>query len=246
VPFWATLPAAALVSFVMGVLLGLPALRFEGLYLALVTLAMGLAIPQLLKYFDSWTGGTTGLNLKKPVPPVGLPIDRDRYLYLLALIVLLAMFWIGSNLLRGRTGRALVAIRDHPISATAMGIDAARYKTLAFGTSALFTGVAGAMNAIVIGFVSPDSFPPFLSLSFIVGSTIGGIATVGGAIFGGLFIEFVPTWTSDISDAAPWAVLGLTELLFIYLMPTGIAGFFGPRLGRWMHLVSMTRLGRKI
>jgi branched-chain amino acid transport system permease protein len=245
VPFWATLPAAALVSFIIGVMLGLPALRFEGLYLALVTLAMALAIPQLLKYFDSWTGGTTGLNLKKPAPMTVLAIDRDRYLYLLALVVLIAMFWIGSNLLRGRTGRALVAIRDHPISATAMGIDAARYKTLAFGTSALFTGVAGAMNAIVIGFVSPDSFPPFLSLSFIVGSTIGGIATVAGAVFGGLFIEFVPNWTSDISDAAPWAILGLTELLFIYLMPTGIAGFFGPRIGRWTVIALMSRQGRK-
>ena len=232
VPYWATLPVAALVSFVIGVVFGLPALRLEGLYLALVTLAMALAVPQLLKYFDSWTGGTTGINLKKPVPPVGLPIDRDRFLYLLALIVLLVMFWIGSNLLRGRTGRALVAIRDHPISATAMGIDTARYKTLAFGTSALFTGVAGAMNAIVIGFVSPDSFPPFLSLSFIVGSAVGGIATVGGAIFGGLFIQFVPNWANDISDAAPWAIYGLALLLCMYLMPTGIAGFFGPRVGR--------------
>jgi branched-chain amino acid transport system permease protein len=245
VPFWATLPAAALVSFVIGVLLGLPALRFEGLYLALVTLAMALAIPQLLKYFDSWTGGTTGLNLKKPFSPAGLPIDRDRYLYMLALLALIVMFWFGSNLLRGRTGRALVAIRDHPISAAAMGIDTARYKTLAFGTSALFTGVAGAMNAIVIGFVSPDSFPPFLSLSFIVGSTIGGIATVGGAVFGGLFIAFVPNWTSDISDAAPWAILGLTELIFIYLMPTGIAGYLGPRIGRWTSFVFTSRQGRK-
>ena len=245
VPYWATLPPAALISFLIGVLFGLPALRVEGLYLALVTLAMALAAPQLLKYFDSWTGGTTGINLKKPLAPVGLGIDRDRWLYLLALVVLIVMFWIGANLLRGRTGRALVAIRDHPISAAAMGIHTARYKTLAFGVSALFTGVAGAMNAIVIGFVSPDSFPPFLSLSFIVGSTIGGIATVGGAIFGGLFIEFVPNWASDVSDAAPWAVLGLAELLFIYLMPTGIAGFFGPRIGRWTTSAFTLRQGRK-
>ena len=245
VPFWLTLPVAAIVSFVVGVGFGLPALRLEGLYLALVTLAMALAVPQLLKYFDTWTGGTTGLTLKKPMAPAMLGLDRDRYLYLLALIAMLAMFWLGSNLLRGRTGRALVAVRDHPISAAAMGIDIARTKTLAFGTSALFTGVAGAMSAILIGFVSPDSFPPFLSLSFIVGSMVGGIATVGGAVFGGLFVVFVPNWASDISEAAPWAINGVVLLAFMYLMPTGVAGFFGPRVGRWFSQIAQSKAGRK-
>jgi len=244
-PFWLTLPVAALVSFIIGVAFGLPALRLDGLYLALVTLAMALAVPQLLKYFDTWTGGTTGLTLKKPPVPTTLGLDRDRYLYLLAYFALLVMFWLGSNLLRGRAGRALVAVRDHPISAAAMGIDVARTKTLAFGTSALFTGVAGAMSAILIGFVSPDSFPPFLSLAFIVGSMVGGIATVGGALFGGLFAVFVPNWAADISDAAPWAINGVVLLAFMYLMPTGVAGFFGPRLARWLRQFAQSKAGRK-
>jgi branched-chain amino acid transport system permease protein len=188
VPYWATLPAAAATCFVLGVLFGLPALRFEGPYLALVTLAMAFATPQLLKYFDTWTGGQQGLNLVKPLPPPGLGLDRDRWLYFVVLAALLIAMRVAANVLNGRSGRAFVAIRDHPIAATAMGINLARYKTLAFGTSTLFTGVAGALSAMVIGFVAPESFSLFLSLSFLVGSAVGGIATIGGAIVGGLFI----------------------------------------------------------
>ena len=131
---------------------------------------------------------------------------------------------VAANILHGRTGRAFVAIRDHPIAAAAMGIDIARYKTLAFGISTMFTGVAGALSAIVIGFVAPESFGLFLSLSFLVGSAVGGIATISGAIVGGFFIEFVPNWANDISDAAPWAVYGLVMLLFMYVMPGGVIG----------------------
>jgi branched-chain amino acid transport system permease protein len=232
VPYWATLPPAALVGFTLGLLFGLPALRFEGPYLALVTLAMAVATPQTLKYF-SWTGGQQGLHVAKVSPPTGLPIDRDRWLYLFVLVVLLIAIRIAANLLNGRTGRAWMAIRDHPIAAAAMGIDTARYKTLAFGTSTLFTAVAGALSAIVVGFVAPESFSLFLSLSFLVGSAVGGIATIGGAIVGGLFIEFVPNLANDISDAAPWAIYGLAMLLFMYAMPRGVVGSLGP-LAAWL------------
>jgi branched-chain amino acid transport system permease protein len=233
VPYWATLPPAALICFALGVLFGLPALRFEGPYLALVTLAMAVATPQLLKYFDSWTGGQQGINLLKVQPPPGLAVDRDRWLYLVVLAVLVLAMRVAANLLKGRTGRALVAIRDHPIAAAAMGIDVARYKTLAFGTSTLFTGVAGALSAIVIGFVAPESFNLFLSLSFLVGSAVGGIATISGAIVGGFFIEFVPNFASDISDAAPWAIYGLAMLLFMYVMPRGVVGSLAPLARRF-------------
>jgi branched-chain amino acid transport system permease protein len=237
VPYWATLPAAALICFALGVLFGLPALRFEGPYLALVTLAMALATPQLLKYFDTWTGGQQGINLVKPMPPPELGIDRDRWLYLVVLVVLILAMRVAANLLHGRTGRAFVAIRDHPIAAAAMGIDTARYKTLAFGISTLFTGVAGALAAIVIGYVSPEGYSLFLSISFLVGSAVGGIATIGGAIVGGLFIQFVPNLANDISDAAPWAIYGLAMLLFMYSMPRGVVGTLGPlvtRAAQWL------------
>jgi branched-chain amino acid transport system permease protein len=240
VPYWATLPPAALICFGLGVLFGLPALRFEGPYLALVTLAMAVATPQLLKYFDTWTGGQQGINLAKTLPPPGLGIDRDRWLYLVVLAVLLIAMRVAANMLHGRTGRAFCAIRDHPIAAAAMGINAARYKTLAFGTSTAFTGVAGALSAIVIGFVAPESFSLFLSLSFLVGSAVGGIATIGGAIVGGLFIEFVPNLANDISDAAPWAIYGLAMLVFMYAMPRGVVGSLGPWLA-WAHRAALKK-----
>jgi branched-chain amino acid transport system permease protein len=241
VPYWATLPAAALICFVLGVLFGLPALRFEGPYLALVTLAMAVAMPQLLKYFESWTGGQQGIVLVKPLPPPWLGLDRDRWLYFVALAVLLLAMGIAANLLNGRTGRAFVAIRDHPIAAAAMGINTARYKTLAFGASTLFTGVAGALAAVVIGFVAPESFTLFLSLSFLVGSAIGGIATIGGAIVGGFFIEFVPNLANDISDAAPWAIYGLAMILFMYVMPRGVVGTLAPWLARALQQLERRR-----
>jgi branched-chain amino acid transport system permease protein len=243
VPYWATVPPAALICFALGVLFGLPALRFEGPYLALVTLAMALATPQLLKYFDTWTGGQQGINLVKPLPPPGLGIDRDRWLYLLVLAVLLLAMRIAANMLHGRTGRAFVAIRDQPIAAAAMGIHTARYKTLAFGTSTLFTGVAGALAAIVIGYVSPEGYSLFLSISFLVGSAVGGIATIGGAIVGGLFIQFVPNLANDISDAAPGAIYGLAMLLFMYAMPRGVVGSLGPWVARLMQQLERHRVG---
>jgi len=241
VPYWATLPPAALICFVLGVLFGLPALRFEGPYLALVTLAMALATPQLLKYFENWTGGQQGINLIKPVPPPELGIDRDRWLYLVVLVVLILAMRVAANMLHGRTGRAFVAIRDQPIAAAAMGINTARYKTLAFGTSTLFTGVAGALAAIVIGYVSPEGYSLFLSVSFLVGSAVGGIATIGGAIVGGFFIQFVPNLANDISDAAPWAIYGLAMLLFMYLMPRGVVGSLGPLTTRLAQLIAPRR-----
>ena len=244
VPYWATLAPAALICFVLGVLFGLPALRFEGPYLALVTLAMALATPQLLKYFDTWTGGQQGINLAKPMPPpwlAGLGLERDRWLYFVVFVVLLLAIRVAANMLHGRTGRAFVAIRDQPIAAAAMGIDNARYKTLAFGTSTLFTGVAGALSAIVIAYVSPESYSLFLSVSFLVGSAVGGIATIGGAIVGGFFIQFVPNFANDISDAAPWAIYGLAMLLFMYAMPRGVVGSLGPWVDWLMHRIKSHR-----
>src|SRR5215469_12351298 len=245
VPYWATLAPAGLVCFVLGVLFGLPALRFEGPYLALVTLAMALATPQLLKYFDTWTGGQQGINLVKPVPPATLGLSQDRWLYFIALVALLIAIRVAANMLSGRTGRAWVAIRDHPIVAAAMGIDTARYKTLAFGTSTLFTGVAGALSAITVGYVSPESYSLFLSVSFLVGSAVGGISTIGGAIIGGFFIQFVPNFANDISDAAPWAIYGVALLLVMYLMPRGIVGTLGPWLNHAIENFRSTRHAAK-
>jgi branched-chain amino acid transport system permease protein len=230
VPYWLCVPAAGAVCLLVGFLFGLPALRLEGVYLALATFALGVALPQLLKYkaVEEWTGGVQGITLMKPDPPIasllGLKLNPDRWLYLFTLAVMVLMFVLGWNLLRGRVGRALIAIRDHPIAASTMGIDNALYKSLAFGVSALFTGVAGALGAIAVAFVAPDSFTIFLSISFLVGMVVGGLASISGAIWGALFIQFIPNVADQISKAAPWAIYGALMIGFMYVMPTGIAG----------------------
>ncbi len=149
VPYWLTLPAAGAVCLAVGFLFGLPALRLEGLYLALATFALGVSMPQLLKYknFEHWTGGVQGIVIAKPDPPFGLPISQDQWLYFFCLAVMLVMFALGANLLRGRVGRALIAIRDQPVAAEAMGVNNALYKSLAFGVSAMYTGIAGARSS---------------------------------------------------------------------------------------------------
>jgi branched-chain amino acid transport system permease protein len=226
VPYWATIPAAGAACFVAGFLFGLPALRLEGLYLALATFALGVAMPQLLKYhhLEKWTGGVQGIVIAKPEAPWGLPVNADQWLYFFTLLVTVVMFVLGWNLLRGRVGRALVAIRDHPVAAEAMGVNNALYKSLAFGVSALYTGVAGALGAIAVQFVAPDSFNIFLSIVFLVGIVVGGLASIAGALYGALFIQFVPNIADEISKAAPWAIFGIIMIGFVYLMPTGVAG----------------------
>jgi branched-chain amino acid transport system permease protein len=219
-----TLPVAGVLCLVVGFLFGLPALRLEGLYLALATFSLALAVPQILKYFEHWTGGSQGLVLNKPSAPWGLKLNPDQWLYFVTLAVLVILFWLGANLMRGRVGRAVVAIRDHHIAAEAMGINSALYKSLIFGVSAAYTGVAGALSASAIAYVAPDSFTAFLSITLLIGAVIGGMASISGAIFGAFFIQFVPNWAQDISKAAPWAIFGVFLIVFMYVMPFGIAG----------------------
>ncbi len=227
VPYWLTIPAAGAVCLVAGFLFGLPALRLEGLYLALATFALGVAMPQILKYkgFEHWTGGVMGIVIVKPEPPEWSGLTQDRWLYFVVLVCLVALFVVAWNLLRGRIGRAMVAIRDQPIAAQAMGVNTAMVKSLTFGVSAMYTGIAGALGAIVIQFVAPDSFTVFLSISLIVGVVVGGLASIPGAIYGALFIQFIPNVADQISRAAPWAIYGIFLLVFMYAMPTGVAGF---------------------
>ncbi|WBY00463.1 branched-chain amino acid ABC transporter permease [Ramlibacter tataouinensis] len=226
VPYWAAIPVAGLVCLVAGFLFGLPALRLEGLYLALATFALGVAMPQILKHkaLEHWTGGSMGVVLIKPDPPAWAPLSQDQWLYFFTLAWTAGLFWAGWNLLRGRVGRALVAIRDQPIAAQAMGVNTALYKSLTFGVSALYTGVAGALAAIAVQFASPDSFTIFLSLTLLVGVVVGGLASISGALYGALFIQFIPNIADQISKAAPWAIYGIFLIGFMYLMPSGVAG----------------------
>ena len=227
VAYYWTLPAAGGVCFVVGALFGLPALRLQGLYLALVTFAAAVALPQLLKFhgLEDWTGGVQGIVVDQPDVPGFLPIDIDQWLYYFTLAVVLVMFAGASSLVKSRTGRAIMAIRDHEIAAAAMGINAPVYKTLTFGVSALYTGVAGALGALAVQFVAPDSFPLFLSIYLLVGLILGGMGSLPGCLFGGLFVLYVPNIAESVSRGLAGAVYGIIMLLVIFAMPSGAAGF---------------------
>lgn len=231
IPYWITPAISFAVCLVAGYLMGFPALRLAGHFLALATFALALATPQMLKFkgIEDFTGGVQGLVLMKPEAPFefsmfGQPLNADRWLYFYTLFVAAIMFLVGWNLLRGRVGRALIAIRDHPIAAAAMGINLPVFKSITFGMSAAFTGVAGSLGAIAVAFVAPDSFTVFLSITFLVGVVVGGLATIWGAVFGAIFIQFIPNVADEISKSAPWAIYGVFLIGLMYLMPTGVMG----------------------
>lgn len=225
-PYWATLPPAAVLSALLGVLIGFPALRLGGLYLALTTFSLAVAVPQILKVnaLEGLTGGVQGLSTDKPDAPFGLPLSADQWIYLFTLAVGAIVFLIGWNLIRGRTGRAMMAVRDHATAAEAMGINLAALKIRTFAVSAMFTGIAGALSTIAVQFVAPDTFAFFLSITLFVGLVVGGVDSIVGALFGGAFIEFIPNIANDISKAAPGAIYGLILIGFMFVAPRGVAG----------------------
>lgn len=227
VPYWLTLPAAAAICAAVGFLIGLPALRLEGHYLALTTFSLAIAIPQLLKInaVSTWTGGVQGLMIDKPDAPFGLPLSGDQWLYLFSLGVGCIFYLIAWNLTRGRIGWAMMAVRDHGLAAEAMGVNLALLKTRTFAWSAMFTGVAGALSAIVVQFVAPDAYGVFVSIFLFVGLVVGGVASIGGTILGAMFIEFVPNIATQLSKAAPGAVYGVLLIAVMFLMPQGAGGF---------------------
>ena len=236
-PYWATLPCAAIVSFIVGYLFGLPALKLEGHYLALATFALALAVPQILKYkwLEGLTGGVQGIVLSKPEVPFGLPLNEDQWLYYYCLVVMVALYWAAANILNSRSGRAMMAIRDQYMAADTMGIDTALYKTVTFGISAAYTGIAGALSASAIAFVAPDSFNIFLSIKFLIGLVVGGIGSLAGSVVGGIFYVLVDNSAQALStfikndlglqfDLSAYTVFGILLILLMYMMPMGIVG----------------------
>ncbi len=234
-PYWATLPVAAVVCFGLGFAVGLPALRLSGPYLALVTFALAVAVPQMLRAqaLEAWTGGVQGLVVTGPDAPAWIKLSQDQWLYLFTVGVAVLMFLLAKNLLRGRVLRAMLAVRDHPMAAQAAGIDVARLKTAAFAVSAAFTGVAGALAAITVQFVAPDSFPVQLSITLFVGLVVGGAGTLPGAVIGAAFLTFVPNFSEQISKSAPGLAYGVLLVAVLYVMPSGIAGLATTLLRRY-------------
>lgn len=240
VPYLATLPVAAVLTFALGLALGVPALRLRGLHLALVTLSIAIFLVPLLKRFSTLTGGSMGLTVPKPAAPAGVPLADDQWLYFLALVGTGAAFLATRNLLRSRAGRALQAIRENEAAAEVLGVRLSFYKTSAFAWSAMFAGAAGSVYTWAIGYVSPDSFTITLSITMLAGLVVGGLGSLSGPLYGAVFVMFVPSLAQDVNKAAPGVIFGLLIILVMYVAPTGLAGLVRRGLGAGRALARAT------
>jgi branched-chain amino acid transport system permease protein len=232
------------VCFVVGVIVGMPALRLQGTYLAVVTLAVGVIFPSLVRRFASLTGGSAGLFGLQYNPPSGIgyfsgPNGRTIWMYWVSIVVLMLSCLVVWNLMRSRTGRAIIALRDNEAAAIVMGVNRTIVRTLLFGLSSGIAGLAGGVYAVNTGIITPDSFSLLLTIYFLVAMVLGGSASYWGPIFGGFAIYFVPVWTSDLANG-PIAGLffGTVIILMVFTMRSGLVGLIS-RLARLVLVVSM-------
>ncbi|MGA3038414.1 MAG: branched-chain amino acid ABC transporter permease [Vulcanimicrobiaceae bacterium] len=225
-PYGFSLPIAALVCGLLGIALGAVALRLESVYLALATFALAASVSPLLKRFKHLTGGVQGISMPSAHAPPALAhvMSNETWFYYLTWGIAAVLFALAFKGLHGRVGRSLRAIRDSEIAAIAFGVNPVLYKTLAFGWSAAYAGVAGALLAIVTAYVSPDVYGIPLSLTLLAGVVMGGLDLMWGAVIGGIAIEFLPLWAQRVNPALSSVVYGLAEIAIMMFMPIGIAG----------------------
>jgi branched-chain amino acid transport system permease protein len=224
-PVPVTLLLAGLATALVGLALGLPCTRLEGLYLAMATLAFGVVVVEAILNLDRLTHGANGLR----VPPprlAGVAVDSDVARYFLVAAVAVVMVAGAVSLVRTRTGRAFLAIRESEIAAQASGIDVVRYKTVAFVVSAFYTGVAGGLFAFVVGFLSPDGFDVFVSVDYLVMVIVGGLGSVPGALVGAAVVTVLNDWLAKFQNYRP-LIFGLIMVAAMLFMPGGIASAAG-------------------
>jgi branched-chain amino acid transport system permease protein len=210
-----TIPLAGLVAGGVGLAFGLPALRLTGLYLALATFAVAVAFPALVRKFEHFTGGNAGLVLT---------LHTNDWLYYLSWSIAGAGLLVGWLVLATPIGRSFRALRDSEVAAISSGISPALYKTLAFGISSFYAGIAGSLVAISTAYVSPQTFPITLSLFLVVGLAVGGLGSLPGSIVGAILIQFLPTYASHVSQQAPQVIEGAILVGVMLLLPGGAAG----------------------
>jgi branched-chain amino acid transport system permease protein len=236
-PFIVSIVSAALLSAAVGIIVGLPALRLKGIYLAIATLAFNVIVEEIITRWEPVTGGNSGKMLKA-IEIFGWRLSGPESFYYLCLGLTVLSCLALVNLLRSSTGRALVAIRDSEVSASCLGINLARYKTTSFALSAALTGVGGALYAHKVGFISPEQFTLIQSIELVTIVIIGGVGSLHGAIFGAAFIIMLPQGISIVKgwlpDTLPQAglqsvVFGLILIGFIIFEPYGI-------YGRWLKI----------
>ena len=245
-----TIPFAALVAGLFGYAFGIPALRLSGLYLALATFAIAVATPPTLRRFGEWTGASQGIQLSglpeltgstTNVDVLGRSLTPNEWLYYFCWTLALVGFVVAWLILRGRTGRAFRAVRDSETAAVSSGVSLPRYKTLAFGISAAFAGVAGSLLAIATSSVSPATFTIVLSIYLVVGIVIGGLGRLSGLVFGAIVIAFLQLWAQgqDLGSLLPDRIIeetqkpggsaivfGVVLILLMFVLPNGVAGLF--------------------
>jgi branched-chain amino acid transport system permease protein len=250
-PFWLSLPCAALLSAAVGIVVGLPALRLKGIYLAIATLAFGVIAEEIAARWESLTGGNSGLHVK-PIELFGAKLDGDADFYYLVLALTAVCCIALANLLRSPTGRAFVAIRDSEISAACMGVNLAKYKTLSFALSAALTGVGGALYAHKVSFISPEQFTLLVSIELVTLVILGGVGSLHGAVLGAAFIIVLPQLIAIVKDYLPAAVagaaglqstvFGLVLIGFIIFEPMGLYGRW-LKIRTWFELFPFYRKG---
>lgn len=218
------LPACFVLCFCLGYLLGRPALRFRGLQLALVTLAIALVTPAIIKRLDAYTLGHSGIVLDTARPPDWIALDRDQWVYYLALACAVVAFVVTRRVCSGRTGRALTSIRDYETVAETFGIRSSVVKTRIFALSAGYAGVAGALYVFVVQYVGPEAFGLNLAIAFITLIVVGGLGAPAGAVFGAVFIQFAPAVTSSIDPSAAGMIYGGALMLCVFVLPHGVLG----------------------
>lgn len=216
-----TMLMAFAICFVLGLLVGLPALRFSGAYLALVTFALAISVPYLPLQWSTFLGGRDGIHTKT--------IPSSLWIYGAAWTAGAVLFLLAWLILRGRAGRAFRAVRDSEIAATASGIELSVYKTLAFGISAAYAGVAGALFVMASnGYANPDEFGVILSLQILIGAAVAGLGSLWGVLAGAAFVGLLPQVSTSVpvigSDHGRDVVFGLMVVVVMLLLPDGFAG----------------------
>ena len=238
VPFYLSIPIVVVVSFLVGAAIGIPILRLTGMYLAIATLALCFIAEHVFIRWEHFTGGNRGMPVPQP-EMLGLSFYDSATFYYFCLFFLIASMLVAINILRSPTGRAFVAIRDSEIAAQSLGVNLGIYKALSFAISGAFTGLAGALLAHYIGYLAPDIFNIFLSLTLLLLIVVGGMGSLHGTIFGAIFVGFLPQLIAICRDYLPSYIgsqpglepmlFGLILVLFILYEPLGI-------YGRWMKI----------
>jgi branched-chain amino acid transport system permease protein len=232
-PFPVSLFVAGLFTAIVGAIVGLPAMRMTGIYLAIATLAFAIIVEQVIAHWESVTGGYRGM-LVPDAQLLAFDFSDGRPFYYLCLVVLVSCLIAALNVLRSPTGRAMVGIRDSEISAQSMGIDLARTKSIAFAISAGFTGLAGGLFAHKLGYLAPDAFTLLMSIQLLLMVVVGGLGSMHGVFYGAIFIGLLPQGIAIVRDTLPPVVgqlpglepgiFGLILVLFLIYEPLGIYG----------------------